>query len=211
MRTPKLDESTCQKFGSEKRPGPARIALMSGLNVGLCVCPNCEFAKTCDYPKQREEARTADHTIATHDRASLSDFKPSDEKPITFIHEDPLKLLRPMAKVVRFSKNEKSCQLRHLQEIVLIAQEAEQIGVIWNDDVARQFTKRLQGAAQELVAILNSPDLVQPLEAAIANGQSTKKLPTVIALPMKVFFPRHARMDLLLKRAMDQSVFFCEK
>ncbi len=201
---PKLDEDSCQMYGTENKPGPARIALSAGLNVGTCICPTCEFSKTCKFQKQREEARNADHTVATHDRAALSKFKPSKEKPINFVHETPITPLRPMAKVVRFAKKDVA-QLRHLQDIALIAQAAEQVAVGWNDDDARNFANRLQRSAHELVAVLTAPDLIQPLEDAAEKGHSIKNLPTVMPLPMKasLFPPRN--MDVLLKRAMDQT------
>jgi hypothetical protein len=181
---PKLDEDSCQMYGTENKPGSARIALNAGLNVGTCICPTCEFSKTCKFQKQREEARNADHTVATHDRAALSQFTPSQGKPISFIHETPLNLLRPMAKVVRFAKKDVA-QLRHLQDIALIAQAAEQVAVGWNDDDARNFANRLQRSAQELAAVLTAPDLIQPFEDAAEKGHSIKNLPTVMPLPMK--------------------------
>ncbi len=202
---PKLDENSCQKYGTENKPGTARKALSAGLNVGTCICTTCEFSKTCKFQKQREEARNADHTVATHDRAALSHFTPSKGKPITFIHETPINLLRPMAKVIRVAKKKDVAQLRHLQDIALMAQVAEQVAVRWADDDARNFANRLQRSAIELVAVLTAPDLIQPLEDAAEKGHSTKNLPTVMPLPMNASFPRHKNMDVLLKRAMDQT------
>ena len=202
---PPLDETTCQKFGTKTEPGPARIAQNAGLNVGQCVCTTCELRTACEYQKQRELARSADHTVATHARASLSDFQPALEKPIVFIHEDALSLLRPMAKMVRFTKKQDVPQLRHLQELILIAQAAEEVGREWQDDEAIRFAKRLQDAANDLMAHLNAPTLLHAFEDAAQKGRNTKKLPTVMSLPLKTTTTRHDRMDYLLKRAMDRS------
>ncbi len=202
---PKMDEDTCQKYGTDTNPGPARQALNAGLNVGSCICPTCEFAKTCKFQKQREEARNADHVVATHRRAELSDFTPAKDKSVVFIHEDPLGLLRPMAKVVKSSKKKDDPQLRHLRDFIDIADAAEQVAIEWGDDDARRFAQRLQCSAQELMAVLTSPDLIQSHEDAAKNGKPTKKLPITKPLPLKTPFHRHKNTDLLLKRAMDRS------
>ncbi len=202
---PPLDESTCQKFGSKSEPGPARMALNAGLNVGQCVCTSCDLRQTCEYQKQRELARSADHTVATHARASLSDFQPATAKPIVFVHEDALSLLRPMAKVVRFAKKQDVPQLRHLQELVVIAQAAEEVGREWQDDHAIRFAIRLHNAASDLMTHLNAPTLLQPFEDAAQQGRNTKELPTVMSLPLNPTSTRHDRMDYLLKRAMERA------
>lgn len=201
---PPLDESTCQKFGTKTKPGPARIAQNAGLNVGQCVCTECDLRKTCEYQRQRELARSADHTIATHARASLSDFQPAVEKPIVFVHEDALSLLRPMGKVVRFAKKQDVPQLRHLQELIVIAQAAEEIAITWQDEPAIRFAKRLRDAVNELLAHLISQTLIQPFEDAAQMSRNTKNLPSVMSLPLKGILLRPANMDYLMKRAMDK-------
>jgi hypothetical protein len=202
---PKMDEDTCQQYGTDKNPGPARKALNAGLNVGMCICPTCEFKTTCKWQKEREEARNADHVIATHRRAELSDFTPAKDKSVVFLHEDPLGLLRPMAKVVKSSKKKDDPQLRHLRDFIDIADDAEQVAIEWGDDEARRFAQRLHRSAQDLIAVLTSPDLIQPLEEAAAKGKATKKLPIAKPLPLKTPLDRHERTDLLLKRAMERS------
>lgn len=202
---PKMDEDSCQKYGTDKNHGPARKALNAGLNVGMCICPTCEFKTTCKWQKEREEARNAVHVIATHRRAELSGFTPAKEKQIVFIHEDPLNLLRPLAKVVKSSKKKGVPQLGDLHDFLLIAQAAEQVAIEWGDDDARRFAQRLHRSAQELVTILTSPELVQPHEDAAAKGKATKKLPVAKSLTLKTRFHRHKNLDLLLKKAMDRS------
>jgi hypothetical protein len=48
---PPINEETCQRFGTSKNPGDARLAQEAGLNVGLVLCPTCPFYKdkTCAY------------------------------------------------------------------------------------------------------------------------------------------------------------------
>lgn len=202
---PKMDEDSCQQYGTDKNPGPARKFLNAGLNVGTCICPDCEFKTTCKWQKEREEARNADHVVATHRRAELSDFTPTKDKSMAFIHEDPLGLLRPMAKLVKSSKKKDDPQLRHLRDFIGIAEAAEQVAIEWGDDDARRFAQRLQCSAQELMAVLTSPDLIQSHEDAAEKGKATKKLPIAKPLPLKSPFNRHENTDLLLKRAMDRS------
>ena len=200
---PPLDSSTCQKFGTKSDPGPAQLALKAGLNVGQCVCTSCDKANTCEYQRRREQARTADHTIATHARACLSDFQPSKDKPVVFIHEDMVDLFRPMVKLVRYSAKPDIPQCRHLQDILRIAQAAGDIAATWNDDGAVAFARRLKDATNDLIAELDSPDLVKPLEEAASAKTATSELPSVKALPLRPNIPRHIQIDYLLRRAMD--------
>jgi hypothetical protein len=202
---PPLDSSTCLKFGTKGDPGPAQLALKAGLNVGSCLCTFCEKASFCEYQKQREQARTADHTIATHARASLSDFQPAVDKPVVFVHEDAVSLLRPMVKVVRQSPKSDVPQARHLRDILVIAQAAEEIAVTWADDAAIDFSRRLKTATTDLIAYLDSADLVKPLEEAANAGKATSDLLSVKALPLRPTLARHDRLDYLLLRAMDRS------
>jgi hypothetical protein len=200
---PPLDGSTCQKYGTKNKPGPAQLALKSGLNVGQCVCTTCDFSKACEYQKRRELARNSDHTIATHARASLSNFQPAVNKPVVFIHEDLLGLLKPMVKVVRYSAKSEISQVRHLQDILRIAHAADEIAVTWADNEAIAFARRLKDATNELINELDSPDLVKPLVEASSAKKATDHLPTVKALLVKKNYPRHDKMDYLLKRAME--------
>ncbi len=202
---PPLDGSTCLKFGTKGDPGPAQLALKAGLNVGQCLCTSCEKANFCEYQKRREQARTADHTIATHARASLSDFQPAVDKPVVFVHEDAVSLLRPMVKVIRQSPKSDVPQARHLRDILVIAQAAEEIAVTWADDRAIEFSRRLTTATTDLIAYLDSADLVKPLEEAANAGKATSDLLSVKALPLRPTLARHDRLDYLLLRAMDRS------
>lgn len=201
---PPLDSSTCLEFGTKADPGPAQLALKAGLNVGQCVCTTCDKVKQCDYQKRREQARTAYHTIATHARASLSDFQPAIEKPVVFIHEDVVDLLRPMVKLVRYSTKSDIPQGRHLQDIRRIAQAAKDIAATWAEDGAIAFARRLKDATDELIAVLDSPELVKPLEEAASARKATIDLPSVKALPLKPNVPRNVQIDYLLLKAMDR-------
>ena len=200
---PPLDSSTCEKFGTKTNPGPAQYALKSGLNVGLCVCTTCDKAKVCEFQKKRELARNADHSIATHARASLSDFQPADGKPVVFIHEDVVDMLRPMVKLVRCSAKSDVPQCRHLLDILRIATAAEQIATGWDDDGAIHFARRLKEATTELIAVLDSPDLVKPFEDAAKAGRTTVGLRSARTLPLRPNIARHVQIDYLLRRAMD--------
>lgn len=202
---PPLNKTTCKKFGTKNDPGPAQLAQKAGLNVGECICPTCEFTKTCEYQQRREAARNADHTIATHARASTSDFQPADGKPVVFIHEDALALLKPMVKIVRSSKKNDTPQARHLRDIVDIAKVAVEIAVTWPDPMMLAFTKKLQATTTELIAELQSNDLIGALEAAAKNGKKVKSLPTVKALPIPHKAERLSGLDYLLHRAMEKS------
>ena len=71
---PPLNASTCLMFGTKTHPGPAQLALKAGLNVGQCVCTGRDKYDLCTYQKQREQARIADHTIATHTRSLIIKF-----------------------------------------------------------------------------------------------------------------------------------------
>ena len=201
---PPLDSLTCMKFGTKNEPGPAQLALKAGLNVGQCVCTSCDKANCCDYQKRREQARNADHTIATHARAALSNFQPAVEKPVIFIHEDAVDLFRPMVKVVRYSAKSDIPQGRHLQDILRIAQAAEDIAVTWADDGAIAFARRLKDATNDLIAVLDSPELVKPLEQAASARKATSDLPAVKALPLRPNVPRKVQIDYLLRKAMDR-------
>ncbi len=199
---PPLDQSTCEKFGTKFDPGPAQLAQKAGLNVGESVCPNCEFCKSCEYQQRREVARNADHTVATHARASTSDFQPAKGKPIIFVHEDAVSLLKPMAKVVQRSKKQDVPTARHLWEVVQIAKAAEEIAVTWSDEKLIAFARHLQTTTAELVVELNGPNLIDAIEKAAELGTTTKGLATVKELLRPHRQDRPAALDYLLHRAM---------
>jgi hypothetical protein len=182
---PPLDETTCRQFGSVKNPGPARLAQRAGLNVGESVCPDCRYSTGCDYQNRRNAARKADHTVATHARASNSDFHAAEGKAVVFVHEDPLDLFRPMVKVVRHSPKADVPQARHLREIADLAVVAGDIARSWSDPGLVVFSQNLARAAEMLADRLESDDLIGPFNRAAQAGLPTKGLPTVeaIALP----------------------------
>jgi hypothetical protein len=195
---PPLDESTCQQFGTTKNPGPARLAQRAGLNVGESVCPECRHFKNCDYQKRRDAARNADHTAATHARASNSDFHAAEGKAVVFVHEDPLDLFRPMVKVVRQSPKADVPQARHLREIADLAVVAEDIARSWQDGRLVVFAQNLACAAKMLADRLESDDLIGSFNQAAQAGLPTKVLPTVEAVPLPVV-KEDTRYDDLLE------------
>lgn len=176
---PPLNSDTCLEFGTKSKPGRAQLALKAGLNVGQCVCTGCDKSHICEYQKRRELARTADHTVSTHARASLSDFQPAVDKPVVFIHEDVVDLLRPMVKVVGYSKKQDDPQARHLEDILRIAKAAEDIARSWQDAAAIAFATRLKDATNDLIGELNAPELVKALEEAASKGTPTHGLSSV--------------------------------
>ncbi len=200
---PPMNGDTCKQFGTKSNPGPAQLAQISGLNVGQCICTSCELFKTCKYQRLRELARNADHTICTHTRASLSNFESAKDKPIAFIHEDITNLFRPTVKVVRNAKKADIPQVRHLLDIVRIAQAAEDIALTWQDDQAITFAKNLRTDTTTLISELDSPELVKALECAANSGMDFASLPSVKAVKLKPKIERHERVDYLFKRAMD--------
>jgi hypothetical protein len=201
---PPMNDDTCQMFGTKNKPGPAQRAQISGLNVAQCVCPTCEHFNECKYQQLREVARNADHTICTHTRASLSNFESAKGKSILFIHEDITTLFRPTVKVVRNAKKADIPQVRHLLDIVRIAQAAEDIALTWQDEQAISFAKILKADTNALIAELDSPDLVKAMEDAANAGKEFASLPSVKAVKLKPKIERHDRVDYLLKRAMDR-------
>ncbi len=195
---PPLDETTCRQFGSVKYPGPARLAQRAGLNVGESVCPECHHFKDCGYQKRRDAARKADHTVATHARASNSDFHAAEGKAVVFVHEDPLDLFRPMVKVVRQSPKADVPQARHLREIAHLAVVAEDIARSWSDERLVVFSQNLARAAEMLTARLESDDLIGPFNRAAQAGLTSKGLPTVEAIVLPEVKPEARHDDLLV-------------
>ena len=202
---PPMNSETCLKFGTKANPGVAMLALLSGLNVGKCICTSCEFAKNCEYQKRRELARNADHTIATHARASLTHFESAKDKPVIFIHEDVTSLFRPVVKVVRNAKKQDTPQIKHFFDIVRIAHAAEGIAKTWQDKDAELFAKNLIKDTNELIAVLDSPDLVKKLEDAAESGNDFQDLQSVNQMKLKNKTERFEQVDYLLSRAMNSS------
>lgn len=87
---------------------------------------------------------------------------------------------------------------------MLIAQAAEDIARSWQDGGAIDFATRLRDATHDLIAAVDSPELVKPLEEAASAGRATHSLPSVKALPLRPHTARHAGIDYLLRRAMDK-------
>lgn len=181
---PPLDASTCEQFGTHKRPGPAQTALRAGLNVGVAVCPTCKHAKTCEYQKRREAARTAAHAVATHARASNSDFHAAADRPVVFVHEDAINLFRPTVKVVRHATDPDASQASHLRQIADLAAAAEGIARSWGDPGLVGFARRLRASATDLTDRLIGDSLIGPITHAVEGGSPVTGLPTVERLPV---------------------------
>ena len=193
---PPLDASTCEQFGTPKRPGPAQTALRAGLNVGVAVCPTCKHAKTCEYQKRREAARTAAHAVATHARASNSDFHAAADRPVVFVHEDAINLFRPMVKIVRHASDPDAPQASHLRQIADLAAAAEGIARSWGEP-GLVTAQRLRASANYLTDCLMNDSLIGPLALAAEKGLPTTGLPTVERLPVPTSAPPE-RLDARL-------------
>lgn len=191
---PPLDASTCEQYGTPKRPGPAQTALRAGLNVGVAVCPTCTHAKTCEYQRRREAARTAAHAVATHARASNSDFHAAADRPVVFVHEDAVNLFRPMVKVVRHATDPDAPQASHLRQIAGLAAAAEDIARSWGDPGLAGFARRLRASATDLTDCLMGDSLIGPITQAVEGGSPVTGLPTVERLPVPTPAPP-ARLD----------------
>lgn len=201
---PPIDASTCRKFGTDGAHDEARMALDAGLNVGEAVCPECPFQRSCEYQRRREQARTAAHAVATHARASSSRFAIAEGKPIVFIHEDPLSLLRPMVKVAAKPVGPKASHVEHLRQVAQLAKEAVDVANQMGDVQKLDFARHLARSTQELVKELEDRSPVEEFVAAEKEGRRTEQLRGK-ALPRKDRLQRPARCDYFLYRAMRSS------
>lgn len=191
---PPLDETTCLRFGTEGNPGDAHLAQQAGINVGEAICPHCPFYRGCEYQTQREAARNAKHAIATHARASSSGFVPAEEKPIIFIHENPIALLRPTVRITQqptFAKagGRQRPHKKHLEEMMQVAKKARDIAESLGDDEKLDFSRGLYVAAKELLAILDQP-VIEPINR-------------IETIPLKGRIARPEGAEWLLHEAMQ--------
>jgi hypothetical protein len=93
---PERNESTCINLDAVAEVQAA------GLMPGATVCRTCPHREGCLYFEQMDEAKAADHAIATHQRfARQPDI--ADRKPYVAVHENADDLIRPM---VTFSEDE---------------------------------------------------------------------------------------------------------
>ncbi len=199
---PPIDASTCRKFGTDGASAEARTALNAGLNVGEAVCPECPFQRSCEYQRRREQARKAPHAVATHARASSSRFAVAEGRPVVFIHEDPLALLRPMVKVADRPVGSKASHVEHLRQVVRLAKAAVEVSEQLGDVQKLEFARHLARSTQELVVELEDRALVEDFLAA-GSGWRPEDLPRAKALPSKTPLRRPDRCDYLLYRAMS--------
>jgi hypothetical protein len=185
---PPLDRNTCLLWGSDRNPGEAQRATRAGLNVPLAICPECPHFRNCEYQRRRENARQAPHVVSTHARASLSGFEPAQHKPLVFVHEDPLDLLRPTVRISGHGNNPKLANISHLRQVILVAEEAIQLAKSWSDDAKVEVMEVVRSAAVELVQVLDRKE--RPERAGVEP------------LPKREHRPRPDRLDYLLFRAM---------
>ncbi|QDV36975.1 hypothetical protein ElP_49060 [Tautonia plasticadhaerens] len=201
---PPIDASTCRKFESDGGSGEARMALDAGLNVGEAVCPDCPHQRSCEYQRRRERARNAAHAVATHARASSGGFSIAEGRPVVFIHEDPLALLRPMVKVTARPVGPQASHVDHLRQVVRLARAAVEVSEQLGDVQKVVFTRHLARSAQGLVVELEDQAVVEHFRAAERDGAKSE-LPRVRAIPSKEPIRRPERCDYLLYRAMRAS------
>ncbi len=201
---PPIDESTCRKFGTDGARGEARMALDAGLNVGEAICPECPFQRSCEYQRRREQARRAPHAVATHARASSSRFAIAEGKPVVFIHEDPLAVLRPIVKVAAKPVGPQASHVEHLRQAVRLAREAVDVANQMGDVQKLEFARHLARSTQELVEELEDRSLVEEFLADEKEGRRSEQ-PRAKALQRKDRLQRPARCDYLLYRAMRSS------
>ena len=93
---PELTDETCGRFDEAKKHQAV------GLLVGATLCPSCPLAKTCKYQQQVQEAQSAKHRIATHERARISNqvgMVGSKAVDLVIVDEDPTSVLAPSISV----------------------------------------------------------------------------------------------------------------
>ena len=197
---PALDESTCQRFGDEHNPGDAQVAQRAGIDVGIALCADCPFYKHCVYQQRRHQVRNSPHVVATHARAAHSNFAIAHDKPTLFIHEDCRDLLRPTMRISA-SRTSGTPSLRHLDEILRIAEEALKLADDWNDRAKRDFAINLHKSTRQLIAHLQDKDLLERVREANAAG-FLDQIARVKSLGVRSRINRPDRSDYLLYRAM---------
>jgi hypothetical protein len=190
---PPINAETCQRFGSEKNPGDARIAQNAGLNVGEALCPDCKFAKNCTYQLLREKARTARHSVCTHARASSSAFDAIGDRSLVFIHENCIDLLRPTVRVADARRSRIEPSLADLLFVRQLAQHALALVSGWKDQEKIDFFAVLHQATEELANYL------QPKPEAPPDQQEKR----AVRLPLRQPHPRPKGCDFVLFRAME--------
>jgi hypothetical protein len=201
---PPIDASTCRMFGMDGGTGEARMALQAGLNVGEAVCPECPFHRSCEYQRRREQARSAAHAVATHARASSSRFAIAEGKPVVFIHEDPLALLRPVVKVASRPVGPQASHVENLRQVVRLARAAVEVAEQLGDEQKMEFALHLARSTQGLVVELEDQTVVEGFRAAEQKGKKLES-PRVRSIPIEKPLRRPERCDYFLYRAMRHS------
>ena len=198
---PRVDELTCHRYGDEKHPGDAQLVQLAGLDVGSALCPECPYYSCCEYQQRREEARNAPHAVATHARAAHSRFAPAAGKPVVFIHEDCLGLLRPTKRIAATPSAPGQPHLGHLTEVLDVAGKALDIAKTMDDQEKVAFAVSLFKSTKDLIVRLQDGRLLEEVKAANAAGQ-LKAVSRVKRLPLKPHLNRPERTDYLLYKAM---------
>jgi Primase C terminal 1 (PriCT-1) len=197
---PALNESTCQRFGDPNSPDDAQVAQRAGIDVGTALCTDCPFYKNCVYQQRRQQARNAPHVVATHARAAHSSFAIAQDKPLVFIHEDCRELLRP---TMRIAANRTSLDpnVRHMDEILRIAEEAIDLAEVWHDRAKQDFAINLHKSIKQLIAHLRDNGVLEEVREANSAG-FLDQITRVKSLGLRSRTDRPDRSDYLLYRAM---------
>jgi hypothetical protein len=91
---PDLNENTCARWRE------AEVAQDQGLSVPRALCLTCPFQKGCPCWQGSEQARTAQHTVATHARLKIEGDALTNGRDYVSIHDSQLDLFRPDIKVM---------------------------------------------------------------------------------------------------------------
>lgn len=135
---PKLSQTTCARFTE------AHDVMRHGLVFQKILCPECEYAYTCDYRGQYREALSSPHAVATLKRGEIQMGALTKNREYVTVHESPLVTLRP--------------QIQAAKGFLPVAQLAEQAGLKSRahrgelafyhrmQEIAKEFHRRLRGA-----------------------------------------------------------------
>ena len=150
---PELNTTTCQNYDKAAR------AIDSGLMPSAAVCPTCWSKNNCDYRSTLESAESADHRIATHQRARMSMEGLAEGRHYIAIHENPVDLLRPMEEISS-----------GLERVAEIARAAKDTARDRNDMDLYWFFGQMEDKAHWLIEQLQQADNTTPLDVPCNIG-----------------------------------------
>ena len=197
---PALDETTCLRFGNNKKPDDGWVVQSAGLDIGTALCAGCPLFSKCDYQERRDHASKAKHAIATHARAAHGNFAIVKDRHAAFIHEDCRDLLRPTFHVSA-KRLSNTPHIGHLRDIVEIAEEAVSIAERMGDDEKVEYAAHLYHSTKQLVEELKSDDLLADVEKADLDDK-LEQCVRVKHLTLNEPRQRPDRLDLLLYQAV---------